>query len=87
MHTHTPLHSTPLYQTLDKTMKGFGFPVGPVTLADEVGIDVANHVGVFLGDKLDNRMGVRATRASFPHQPPPTPHTHPPPSSRTGSKP
>ncbi len=29
---------------IDKTMKKFGFPVGPVSLIDEVGIDVGAHV-------------------------------------------
>ncbi len=29
---------------IDKTMKQFGFPVGPVSLIDEVGIDVGAHV-------------------------------------------
>ena len=29
---------------IDKTMKQFGFPVGPITLIDEIGIDVGAHI-------------------------------------------
>lgn len=45
-------------ETLDKAIKNFGMPVGPITLADEVGIDVTSHVASFLS-KAD--LGVRMT--------------------------
>jgi enoyl-CoA hydratase/long-chain 3-hydroxyacyl-CoA dehydrogenase len=35
-------------ELLDKSMKAFGMPVGPITLCDEVGIDVSSHVGKFM---------------------------------------
>jgi len=35
-------------EQIDKAMTKFGMPVGPITLADEVGIDVASHVATFL---------------------------------------
>jgi enoyl-CoA hydratase/long-chain 3-hydroxyacyl-CoA dehydrogenase len=41
---------------IDKAMKSYGMPVGPITLSDEVGIDISNHVGSFMS-KAD--LGVR----------------------------
>ena len=35
-------------EQMDAAMKSFGMPVGPITLADEVGIDVSTHVGKFM---------------------------------------
>jgi len=43
-------------EQLDKAMKAYGWPVGPISLADEVGIDVAAHVQNFLGQHLGDRM-------------------------------
>ncbi|PKN11097.1 MAG: fatty acid oxidation complex subunit alpha FadJ, partial [Deltaproteobacteria bacterium HGW-Deltaproteobacteria-5] len=34
---------------IDKAMRQFGYPVGPITLIDEVGIDVGAHVAMGLG--------------------------------------
>jgi 3-hydroxyacyl-CoA dehydrogenase/enoyl-CoA hydratase/3-hydroxybutyryl-CoA epimerase len=42
-------------RALDSALRDFGFPVGPVTLLDEVGIDVASHVAVDLGRAFASR--------------------------------
>lgn len=45
-------------ETLDAAMKKFGMPVGPITLIDEVGVDVASKVASYLSHAdLGKRMG------------------------------
>jgi 3-hydroxyacyl-CoA dehydrogenase / enoyl-CoA hydratase / 3-hydroxybutyryl-CoA epimerase len=41
---------------VDKAMLAFGMPMGPVRLMDEVGLDVAYHVGTYLESKFPDRM-------------------------------
>ena len=36
------------FNILDNSIKNFGMPVGPITLCDEVGIDISNHVLNFM---------------------------------------
>lgn len=48
------------FQDLDRVMKDFGFPVGPISLIDEVGVDVAIHVA----DSLGKAFGERASSAN-----------------------
>ncbi len=43
-------------ELIDDTMVNWGFPVGPVTLIDEVGIDVAVKVGKIMVDAFGDRM-------------------------------
>ncbi len=45
---------------IDKASKNFGFPVGNATLLDEVGIDVAAHIAVFLSQQLGERATSKA---------------------------
>jgi len=41
---------------IDAALEGFGFPVGPITLLDEVGIDIGGKVGLVLAEALGARM-------------------------------
>lgn len=43
-------------EAVDAAMKKFGFPVGPFTLLDEVGLDIAAKVSVVLHDALGGRL-------------------------------
>ena len=42
-------------EALDKAMVKFGFPVGPMQLLDEVGIDVGAKIGPILQAELGER--------------------------------
>jgi len=43
-------------EAIDKALVDFGFPVGPITLLDEVGIDVGGKVGLVLSEAFGARM-------------------------------
>ncbi len=47
-------------EDVDGAMKAFGFPVGPVTLLDEVGVDVAAKIGKVLVRHFGERMALPA---------------------------
>ncbi|MBX7180877.1 MAG: enoyl-CoA hydratase/isomerase family protein [Bacteroidia bacterium] len=50
---------------LDEVMKDYGFPVGPITLMDEVGIDVGAHIykGKMTQEFIQSRQGAKITDA------------------------
>lgn len=50
-------------EDLDSAMKQFGFPVGPIALLDEVGIDVGAHVADTLSGKFEER-GAKTSKKS-----------------------
>lgn len=45
------------YQTVDKVMERFGWPMGPAYLLDVVGIDTAYHADKVMADGFPDRMG------------------------------
>lgn len=49
-------------EAVDRALKDFGYPVGPLALIDEVGIDVAAHVAEDLGTAFAHR-GLGASQA------------------------
>jgi 3-hydroxyacyl-CoA dehydrogenase/enoyl-CoA hydratase/3-hydroxybutyryl-CoA epimerase len=52
-------------EAIDKAMKDFGFPVGPITLLDEVGIDVGAKVQKILHAAFGARMDPPASMAKL----------------------
>ena len=50
-------------EDVDRAMTDFGFPVGPITLLDEVGIDVGAKVAKVLHDAFGERMAPPASMA------------------------
>ncbi|MEZ5331545.1 MAG: 3-hydroxyacyl-CoA dehydrogenase NAD-binding domain-containing protein [Thermoanaerobaculia bacterium] len=44
--------------TLDRVMKAWGMPMGPIELTDEVGLDVAVHVAGVVGDAFPDRLRI-----------------------------
>lgn len=51
-------------EQLDRVMKKFGFPVGPIALFDEVGIDVGAHVAEVLSDTFKSRGAKTSEKAA-----------------------
>jgi 3-hydroxyacyl-CoA dehydrogenase/enoyl-CoA hydratase/3-hydroxybutyryl-CoA epimerase len=52
-------------EAIDKAMTAWGWPVGPVNLLDEVGIDVAAHVGPIMVAAFGDRMEPPPTMAKL----------------------
>ena len=52
-------------EKIDKALVKFGFPVGPMTLLDEVGIDVGSKVGAILNDAFGSRFDVPKAMAKL----------------------
>jgi len=43
---------------IDKLVQKLGFPVGPMVLNDEVGMDTSAHIGIFLEENFGARLGI-----------------------------
>ena len=54
--------------TIDRVMRRFGMPMGPLELLDQVGLDVAAEVAAILGDRLPGAAKVEARLATLRDQ-------------------
>lgn len=52
---HLLMEGTPI-EAIDRTMTRFGFPVGPIALLDEVGLDVAGKAGGVMHEAFGDRL-------------------------------
>ncbi len=48
-------------ESIDRSMTRFGFPVGPVTLLDEIGLDVVQKASVVMSEAFGDRMSTMAS--------------------------
>jgi 3-hydroxyacyl-CoA dehydrogenase/enoyl-CoA hydratase/3-hydroxybutyryl-CoA epimerase len=61
---HLLMEGIPI-ETIDRTMLDFGFPVGPIALLDEVGIDVAAKAGGVMQEQFGDRLAPAAAIAGM----------------------
>ena len=48
-------------EQIDRTLKRFGMPMGPLRLLDEVGLDVARHAGAVMSEAFGERLALPPT--------------------------
>jgi 3-hydroxyacyl-CoA dehydrogenase/enoyl-CoA hydratase/3-hydroxybutyryl-CoA epimerase len=61
---HLLMEGTPI-EVIDQTITAFGFPVGPITLLDEVGIDVAAKGGAVMREAYGERLAATPAIATM----------------------
>src|SRR5690606_29270367 len=52
-------------EQIDRTLKRFGMPMGPLRLLDEVGLDVARHAGAVMNDAFGERLALPPTMSAL----------------------
>jgi 3-hydroxyacyl-CoA dehydrogenase / enoyl-CoA hydratase / 3-hydroxybutyryl-CoA epimerase len=52
-------------EQIDRVLRDFGMPMGPLRLLDEVGLDVAHHAGAIMADAFGERLAAPATMTAL----------------------
>jgi 3-hydroxyacyl-CoA dehydrogenase / enoyl-CoA hydratase / 3-hydroxybutyryl-CoA epimerase len=52
-------------QQVDRTLRRYGMPMGPLRLLDEVGLDVARHAGTVMSEAFGERLNAPAAMAAL----------------------